>query len=267
MLASRYLIFCRNLESLRGLLFLEFMYTPSTFGALQHEDSRAAQTVLILSETFYQLLPSPASAATEEPTPSVSQMPVVFEDEQVAKAVVGGAEIDGRIAADESADKALEVAAQLQRQYVQVGRNVLVFAPSLTGNTWNPSGLVLHLQHFIRHHPIWRSDFWLESFYRAVRDEVGKMIDPTTGSSTRLVELFAAADADDAAALEADTTLIVGATEQSHNAPTNAQSPRRAISSPSTGGSQGASFAQNSSDTDPTYTYCQVRQCMNSMLC
>lgn len=83
------------------------------------------------------------------------------------------------------------------------------------------------------------------------------MIDPTTGSSNRLVELFAAADADDAAAAAAleDATsprpLSPGAGESAAPSP----AARRATSSSSDFGASSPALA---SDTDPVYSYCQV---------
>jgi hypothetical protein len=58
-----------------------------------------------------------------------------------------------------------------------------------------------YVQRYLRRHPLWRSDaFWQESLYRAVRDEVAKLIDPTVASNTRLSSIFAATETADAAA-------------------------------------------------------------------
>ena len=118
------------------------------------------------------------------------------------------------------------------------------------------------------------------------------MIDPTTGSSNRLVELFAAADADDAAALDVESAAQVTALTAVSTTEIDGASPRpqlavRPTQSDTESGEPGivaapltsstrpvtissprvrdaSSFSSSAqqmlqSDTDPTYSYCQVR--------
>lgn len=59
-------------------------------------------------------------------------------------------------------------------------------------------GPKVFLQSLIRQHPIWRgSDLWAEAFYGSCREELGKLIDPSAASHSRLASLFAASEGDD----------------------------------------------------------------------
>lgn len=107
--------------------------------ALAQDDTRSAQTVLILGETFYR--PKPGVAA--------------------------------------SADVAVS-----DREYVQER---------------------------LRGHPIWTAAYWHEALYRAVRDELNKIIDPSAASNSRLTSIFSKADAELSAEEEAAAAAAAAA--------------------------------------------------------
>jgi hypothetical protein len=143
------------------------------------DDARGAAAVLILSETYYRRAHAP-----EGPQGQGKQ----------GQGKQGQAEGDR---GDEADGVAEEAAAQAgASEDVKEGedgeeRSALI-----------PEAEREYVQRYLRRHPLWRSDaFWQESLYRAVRDEVAKLIDPTVASNTRLSSIFAATETADAAAV------------------------------------------------------------------
>lgn len=120
-----------------------------------------------------------------------------------------------------------------------------------------------YVQAYGKRHPIWRAAFWQESFYRAVRDEVGKLIDPLNASNSRLTSIFAAEDAAGAAADAAAAAAAGGAAsgaESSADVSVVAGPARAAVGSGGSGSSAPVSAwaAMIGSDGDAQYAYSQI---------
>ena len=156
------------------------------------EDARGAQMVLILSETFFRWEQSPSAAEG------------------------GGQQTTG--AGGDAATAGAAAASGAATAAARKSSGATATAPKKQ-----------FVQSCIARHAIWRRFFWEESFYRGVRDEVAKLIDPASASNSRLVTLFAAEDAADLEA-EEDAAAAAAATAAA-SAPVVASSAAAAMSS------------------------------------
>jgi hypothetical protein len=139
---------------------------------MDDEDAKGAQTVLILSETYYRAKAQYTNAATKVQQPTTSAF-VIGEDDS------GADKLGGEAAVAAATDAVTGVTEHEDRQ------------------NHIPEDHREYLQVYIKRHGIWRAQFWAESFYRAVREEVTKLIDPSVASNSRLTSLFASVEADE----------------------------------------------------------------------
>jgi Tetratricopeptide repeat len=138
-----------------------------------HEDAKGASTVLILSETFYRVLDSNNQVV-------LTQVEMKLNNDDDDEEDVG--EKNGTSPSTPGKKR--------------------LSTPSVL-----PAGFKKEfVQSYLRFHPIWSVAFWEESFYRAVREEVMKLIDPTSASNSRLVGLFSAVDVSQGAPMSPDPT-------------------------------------------------------------
>jgi hypothetical protein len=131
---------------------------------MQHEDSRAAQTVLILSETFYEQEPEGHSACGAPAAAALSDSAKAVADYGIVDTSENGAAV---------AESSFDASPSRPTSGSHNERSESDSADAVRPTPATPAApLRRYVQSHIRHHPIWRSDFWHESFYRAVRDEV-----------------------------------------------------------------------------------------------
>lgn len=194
------------------------------------EDARGAQTVLILAETYFRRADGAATSGAAAATGTAPAAGI--SDSSSLRGSEGGDWVkvaDGGDAASTS-PRALSDDARA--------------VPDAAGG----AGAKEYVQGFIKTHPIWKADFWQESFFRAVRDEIAKIIDPQSASNSRLTVIFAATDAD----MAAERVASEGGTPTA----SDAVSPRvRGVISPGAPATSGYSL---STETDTQYTYTQV---------